>query len=336
MDFLIAKNISKSFNSHIALNSIDLMVSKGSIFALLGESGSGKSTLLRIMAGLLDADEGQVFLEEKEITGPKNHLVAGHDEIKLVSQNFDLFPNHSVAENILYPLRKYKDGYQDYRLKSMLKLCKLEDYAEQKPHTLSGGEQQRVALACALAPEPELILMDEPFSHLDAIFRTTLKKVLVEISHTTSTTLCLVTHESIDALSIADDIAILKNGEIIQKGNANAIYKQPKQEYIARLMGDINVLTKKTTLQLTEIAPEKLTNKKIIIRPENLKITNPDNSILHGKVKDLRLMGPYFKVELILSTEKELITVYSNKDNLKVGDVIGITTSTDKLILVDN
>ena len=335
MSFLKINNISKSFNGHIALNDINLSINKGNIYALLGESGSGKSTLMRIVAGLLDADQGEIFLAEKEITGPKNHLVAGYEEIKLVSQDFDLFPHHSVVENILYPLRKYKDSYQEYRLNSMLKLCKLESYVSKIPSALSGGEQQRVALACALASEPALILLDEAFSHIDAIFRQVLKNVLVEISNNTSTTLCLVTHESIDALSIADEIAILKRGKILQKDSPKVIYQHPTKKYVAQLMGEINTIKKRTALQLTEINPELLTNKTIIIRPEHLKIVALEDTPFHGKIKNIRLMGPYFRLELTIPSEKEFIIVFSSQDIFTKNEVVGLKCNSDKLILIE-
>lgn len=335
MRFLTVKGISKTFGSHQALSTIFLSIPKGQIFALLGESGSGKSTLMRIMAGLLDADEGNVYLEEKEIIGPKEHLVPGYEEIKLVSQNFDLFPNHSVKENILYPLRNYKEGYQEYRLKTMLELCKLEEYANQKPATLSGGEQQRVALACVLASEPALILLDEPFSHIDAIFRSTLKKVLIEVSTKTSTTLCLVTHESIDALSIADKVAILRKGKIVQEGSPTEIYNQPNQLYTAQLMGEINRIEEKTAMDLSSITFEQLEGKEILVRPEHIKLKKNKETLLSAKVKSRRMMGPYFKMELIVEGETDYLYAFSTNSSFNEGDIIGIKCKKDKLILID-
>ena len=169
MSYFSLRTLTKSYDSHVALQEFNLELAKGEFVSIIGESGSGKSTLLRIAAGLLTQTGGEVLLDGKKIENPEQKLVPGYDEIKLIHQDYQLFPNTSVEENITRPLLNYEENYRNQRVGHLLDRLGLTPYKDRLPRQLSGGQQQKVAIAQALAVEPEVLLLDEPFSHLDAI-----------------------------------------------------------------------------------------------------------------------------------------------------------------------
>ncbi len=329
MSFLRAENLHKTYGTQQALCGVSLQVSRGEIFALLGESGSGKSTLLHLLAGLLDADEGQVFLGEKPILGPAHHLVPGYEDLKLVSQSFDLLPHHSVEENVRYMLRKYSADYQNYRLKTVLQLCQLERYAAKRPTQLSGGEQQRVALACALASEPAVLLLDEPFSHLDFIFRQRLKDILFNIARQTNTILFLVTHESMDALSVADTLGVLQKGTLVQQGAPQTLYYQPANAYVAQLLGELSPISTKEAQQLIgDFIPTKLPTGELFVRPEVLHFAQALPPYPAGQIEKMRFMGAFCRSEIRLrETGNVLIVYHPTQYSYTVGQVVRLRCS---------
>lgn len=242
MAHLSIRNISKSYGSSVALHPFSLEMERGSILAIVGESGSGKSTLLRIVAGLLDQSTGEVALGHLQVLNPAKKLVAGYDEIKLIHQDYQLFPNSTVAENISRPLLNFEPDYRKQRVKKLLAQFGLEPYSERFPRQLSGGQQQKVAIAQALAVESEVLLLDEPFSHLDRIQKHKLIFELKELLHDTGTSVIFVTHELDDALRLTDSILILQKGKVVQKGNSRDLCEHPKTRYVARLFSPINLI----------------------------------------------------------------------------------------------
>ncbi len=333
--FFEIRQLAKRFGAKAVVNNLSMQLHKGEIFALLGASGSGKSTLLRMMAGLLDADSGTITLEGTPIKGPAEHLVPGYDEVKLVSQSFDLMPHHSVEENILHPLRQYKPAYQQQQLKKMLELCQLEQYTAQKPDRLSGGEQQRVAIACALAAEPSLLLLDEPFSHLDVIFRQNLKKVLQRIVHETATTLCFVTHESTDALSIAHRVGVLADGALVQVGEGNSLYLEPASSYVAQLLGEVNEVSAIIAERLGLRIPTQFSQKKILLRPEQIRLTPPTQGRLQGAIMEVRRVSAFFRFELQVEDAATPLVAYQLSDELAHHAVVSMACNPDAFIAVD-
>jgi iron(III) transport system ATP-binding protein len=218
---LAVEGVSKTYPGAGAavLHDVSLRLGAGELLALTGESGSGKTTLLRLVAGLEEPDGGTILLRNRRVEGPGSKLIAGHPDIRVVFQDFRLFPNVSVAENIRHALRQYDAAYRDRRLREMLVLAKLEGVKDRLPRMLSGGEQQRAALARALADEPALLLMDEPFSNLDTALRHDLRREIRDVLAGSGSGVILVTHEPADALSMADRVVLLRAGRVLQSGS---------------------------------------------------------------------------------------------------------------------
>jgi iron(III) transport system ATP-binding protein len=230
----------KAFGDLQVLRGLDLAVRAGSVTAVLGPSGCGKTTLLRVIAGFDVADGGRVSLGGKLVEGPGCHLPPEARRVGYVAQEGALFPHLSVAGNVAFGLRG-GDGRRK-RVAEMLELVGLSGLAKRRPHQLSGGEQQRVALARALAPEPEIVLLDEPFAALDATFRATLRADVQRVLRQSGTTALLVTHDQDEALSLADIVAIMREGRIAQADSPAALYGRPSDPEVARFVGMANLL----------------------------------------------------------------------------------------------
>lgn len=296
------RDLSKTYhgNKEKAVHDLSFQVNKGEIFALVGESGCGKSTTLKCIAGLEQPTDGEVYLDSERIIGPWEKLVAGHDDIKLVSQSYDLFPNLSVWENIKHPIRKYTKKYQEYRINTLIELCNLKGYEEKKPESLSGGEQQRVAIACAIADEPKLLVMDEPFSNLDIPIKSRLRREVKAIVKQTGTTVIFVSHDTSDALAIADRVGIMKDGYLMQVGTPKEIYETPSNNYIASFFPYTNILE---VADLEKIQGWQGVQQatSVCIRPEHIRINkNTVNSAMgiKSKVSEVEYAGSIDFIEV--------------------------------------
>ncbi|MDN3677879.1 ABC transporter ATP-binding protein [Flavobacterium paronense] len=263
---LKVKNISFSYQEKITINTISFELEKGNNLAVIGESGCGKSTLLKLIYGLYDLDEGQLFWNTKEVFGPKYNLIPGMDFMKYLAQDFDLMPFITVSENIGKYLSNIYPEQKKERIAELLEIVEMKEYANIKVKNLSGGQMQRVALARVLALEPEVLLLDEPFSHIDNFRKNSLRRKLFSYLNEKKITTIFATHDSSDVLSFADEVLVLKDGQLIERGNPKAIYDNPKTKYIASLFGDVNeiIINGKTEL----IYPNQL----IIVEKSKLKV----------------------------------------------------------------
>lgn len=278
---LSVNNISFSYLDNKTLNDISFSLEKGKILSIIGESGCGKSTLLKLIYGLYDLDEGSVFWNEKEILGPKFNLIPGMEYMKYLAQDFDLMPFITVAENVgKYLSNIYKDK-KNQRIAELLEIVEMTEYANVKAKFLSGGQMQRVALARVLALEPEVLLLDEPFSHIDNFRKNSLRRKLFGYLKEKQITTILATHDSTDVLSFADEVVIMKDGQIIELGKPNDIYNKPKNFYIASLFGDVNEI--------------QIDRKKKLLFPHQLEVV--ENSELSVVVKNNYYKGNYYLVE---------------------------------------
>ncbi|MFF8261332.1 ABC transporter ATP-binding protein [Streptomyces virginiae] len=282
------------------LDRLDLTVPGGALTAVLGPSGCGKTTLLRIIAGFLRADAGTVTLDGRALSGPGVHLPPERRRIGIVPQEGALFPHLSVARNIAFGLTGLDRAARRRRTEEMLELVGLAGYGDRMPHELSGGQQQRIALARALAPEPALVLLDEPFNALDASLRTGVRADVRAALRATGATALLVTHDQQEALSTADLVAVVRDGRVAQCDTPHEVYSRPADPWVAAFVGD-SVLVAGTAHQdmaatalgripLTD-PPGRLREGVVLLRPEQLRLTEPGAAEASGTVTDVRFYG---------------------------------------------
>ncbi len=295
----------KHYGATRAVDGADLEVEAGSICALLGPSGCGKTTTLRLIAGLEQPDAGEVAIGERVLCGPSGFVAPENRRIGMVFQDYALFPHLDVAGNVGYGLGRRPD--RD-RVAEVLELVGLGGEADRPVHELSGGQQQRVALARALAPTPELILLDEPFSNLDAGLRDRLRQEVREILSRAGVTALFVTHDQAEALSIAETVAVMRDGVIEQVGTPEEIYSRPGSRWVARFLGEIEVVPGdaadgRVTCELGSFSAEHGIDGAVdvLIRPESISIglSGPDSAAA-AEVVGRRYFGHDQLVELRL------------------------------------
>lgn len=304
---LTVRDISFSYNDTPNLNSISFSLTKGKNLALIGESGCGKSTLLKLIYGLFDLDEGQIFWNDIEVLGPKFHLIPGMPFMKYLAQDFDLMPFITVAENVGKYLSNFYPEEKKARIAELLEIVEMTEYANVKAKFLSGGQMQRVALARVLALEPEVLLLDEPFSHIDNFRKNSLRRKLFGYLKEKGITCIVATHDSTDVLAFADEVAIIKEGKIIESGIPKFIYDNPRDKYVASLFGDVNEV--------------EINGELKFVYPHQLKVTL--NSDLKVEIVNSYFRGSHFLMEAkygnrILFFEKDAI--------LENGEVVCLKT----------
>ena len=307
------KNIVKEFGGRKVVDDVSLTVMPGQVTCLLGPSGCGKSTTLRIIAGVEKQDSGSIHVDGKLVCDAGFNLPPEARSIGLMFQDFALFPHLTVGKNVAFGI---KGPAAAARVNALLKKVGMARYIDDYPHQLSGGEQQRVALARALAPKPQIMLMDEPFSGLDDRLRDDIRDETLEVLKSEGTAVLLVTHEPGEAMRMADEIALMRDGKIVQRGAPYNIYNAPKDVEAAAFFSDINVIKGTVEGALTHtpfgqfLAPgvPNGTEVDIVIRPQHIKIDfdrggrgpNPtavDGSAARGVVERARFMGASSLVE---------------------------------------
>ena len=233
--------LTKNFGSTTALSDVSLDVPEGSLTCFLGPSGCGKTTLLRVIAGLEEADAGQILLGDADLS----RTPARDRNFGVVFQSYSLFPNLTAAQNVAYGLecRRWSKPDTRRRVAEMLDLVHLDDQRDKLPAQMSGGQQQRIAIARALAPPPSLLLLDEPLSALDAKVREELRQEIRAIQQRLGITTIMVTHDQNEALEMADQIVVLNGGKVEQAGSARALYDRPRTRFVAEFIGSINTFT---------------------------------------------------------------------------------------------
>ena len=322
---LAIQRVCKQFDGQKVLECVDLSVHKGEFFFLLGPSGCGKTTLLRIIAGLLEADSGHIFLDSKEITS----LPAYKRDVNTVFQNYALFPHMTVFENIAFGLRMkhIPDTVIKNKIFDMLHLVKLEGYEQKKPATLSGGQAQRVALARALINEPAVLLLDEPLGALDVKLRKHMQSELKQLQKKIGTTFVCVTHDQEEALAMGDRIAVMNSGVIEQVGTPHDLYHKPYNQFVCDFLGACNFI--RIESKRVGIRPER-----IAISKENLDIT-PDFSSHKARIIESVFTG---NMQLFVAEKENGTLVQVAKQNtpdtthLRVGDAVYIGWSKNDII----
>ncbi|MCU9847098.1 ABC transporter ATP-binding protein [Defluviimonas sp. WL0024] len=315
---LEVQNLVRRFDGQTVVDDVSLTIPAGQVTCLLGPSGCGKSTTLRMIAGVDMQDRGRILVDGRLICDTVFRIPPERRSIGLMFQDFALFPHLSVAENIAFGLTR-GDAAQARRVDALLERVSLSGFGPKYPHELSGGEQQRVALARALAPNPRILLMDEPFSGLDERLRDGIRDDTLALLKEEGTAVLLVTHEPHEAMRMADEIALMRRGRVVQRGAPYNIYNAPVDREAAAFFSDINILRGEVQGALTETAFGEFlapgvpdgTEVEIVIRPQHLKIdfdragrgpnpTPSDGTAARAEVVRARFLGRESLVEFRL------------------------------------
>lgn len=322
--YIEVKDLNKSFGDFKASNNVSFGIEKGSLVALLGPSGSGKTTILRMLAGLEFPDSGDIYINNKRV----NHTAPGERGIGFVFQNYALFRHMTVFENIAFGLqvKKIAKGEIRSRVEELIELVGLKGLDKRYPHQLSGGQKQRVAFARAIAPNPSVLLLDEPFAAIDAKIRKELRTWLKEMIHKLGVTSIFVTHDQEEAIDVADEIIVTNQGCVEQKGTPVEIYKNPKTPFVAHFIGESGIVERAGVFKgFTDIPQEA----KSIIRPEFIEIGRLKEFINplatdKGVIKQIGFHGSSW--EIVVDIKGNLLTGYRSleKEPLKVGEEISV------------
>ena len=292
------RNISKKYGTLTAVSDISLHLREQEFISILGPSGCGKSTLLRLIAGLEVPSAGQVFLQDKEISGKKISLPPERRRFGMIFQDFALFPHLSVEGNIAFGVNGSASEKQQ-RVKELLKLVSLTHLAKKMPHQISGGEQQRIAVARALAPRPRLILMDEPFSNLDYQLRQQLRRDIRKILKHEGVATILVTHDQVEAITFSDRVLLMHDGKLVQSGTPEEIYQQPQTLWASSFVGEANHISVEwqapelsSPLGLLDV-PDKIgkDTRVLMVRPEDFILESCADAETNGVVKTVDFSG---------------------------------------------
>ena len=305
------RNVTKKFGSFIAVDDLSLSIYEREFFALLGPSGCGKTTLMRMVAGFSEPTEGEVWLAGKNIT----HMPPYQRPVNMMFQSYALFPHMNIEQNIAFGLKQDKMAKSEIadRVGEMLALTKMQDFAKRKPDQLSGGQKQRAALARSLAKQPKVLLLDEPLGALDRKLREETQFELMDLQERLGITFMIVTHDQEEAMTVADRIAVMELGKLIQIATPRDIYERPGNRYVADFVGDINFtkgVVGSSTKSLTrietgeglviechcEVILEKGKNVWFAARPEKLNLSrekpaDTDANAIEGEVWDIAYLG---------------------------------------------
>jgi ABC-type Fe3+/spermidine/putrescine transport system ATPase subunit len=288
---LQVENVSFAYDTKTVINPLNFKLQKGQNLSVIGESGCGKSTLLKLIYGLYDLDNGNISWNDNPVLGPKFHLIPGHQAMKYLAQDFDLMPYITVEENVGKFLSNTNPTQKAARVSELLDMVEMNDFAKTKAKYLSGGQQQRVALARVLALEPEVLLLDEPFSNIDSFRKGALRRNLFAYLKHKNITCIIATHDSIDALSFSDETIVMKNGAIVQLDESKKVYLQPKNKYVASLFGEVN------ELKVSVLKSDFEEDKTILLYANELFLA--ENSNFEVKVKQSYFKGNTYLIKAV-------------------------------------
>jgi ABC-type Fe3+/spermidine/putrescine transport system ATPase subunit len=317
MTLLTVSGLSKKEGNGISVNNISFQQEEFRKLAIAGETGAGKSTLLKLLAGLLQPDGGTVYLGEERVKGPAEKLVAGHPQIAYLSQQFEL-PGFLRVEQVL----QYANSLAPAQAQELYALCRIGHLLQRKTDQLSGGEKQRIALARLLSASPRLLLLDEPFSNLDLAHKRLLKAVLHDISQSLRISCSMVSHDPLDSLSWADEILVLKGGELQQTGSPRQIYQRPVNEYVAGLFGHYTLVPANKTGAFQGLPGIESNGKKLLVRPESVIPVAESPAALQGTVRSIYYYGSHYELDIALPSTSLLMRTAAA--HYQVGDRIWV------------
>lgn len=355
MTAITLEGIRKAFGSTVAVDSVSLRIADGHLFFLLGPSGCGKTTLLRMLAGFVEPNRGTIKFDDQDVT----HLPPEKRQTGMVFQNYALWPHMSVFENVAFGLkvRKVSGSERDDRVEAALKAVRMADYGKRTPNQLSGGQQQRVALARALVIEPKVLLLDEPLSNLDARLRAEMRHEIRRLCNETGITTVYVTHDQMEALSMADQIAVMRAGQIMQVGAPREVYQRPDNRFVADFLGDTNFISAEVVgaeagelvlrapmgdvraRGLHESTPRS-GNLTCSIRPEAWRLDDATNNgamnAWLGTIADTVYQGEASRHEIELAGDVSIHMLELNPRARKPGEAVRVSVdASDVVVLAD-
>ena len=337
MNILTLESITKGYTSHsVAVENVHLKVQEGELLALTGESGCGKTTILRLIAGLEQPEQGTIKIEGQLVSSDSKVVPPQQRAVGLVFQDYALFPHMTVSQNIAFGLRKWRKSDSEKRIRQLLQLVNLEGLEHRFPHQLSGGQQQRVAIARALAPRPKILLLDEPFSNLDTVLKDQVRWELSDILRRSGTTVILVTHDIDDALSMANRIAVLRNGKLLQVDTPTKLYHQPVNQYTASFFGKVNMVPVSSSegMEISKLPGFNKGNQDIsgcwCLRPEHLQPVPKDQPGIEVEIAAIDFLGGFNQLRVKFGA-LELWCNHRPTENLQVGDKIRMSINFQQL-----
>ena len=305
------RDMTKLYKTGDGVKDISISVEEGELVTLLGPSGCGKTTILRTVGGFLECDKGDIRINDQSII----HLPPEKRPTAMVFQSYNLWPHMTVFDNLEFglKLRKIPKHEREERIKKMLALIKMPGMETKYPGQMSGGQQQRIAIARSLLLQPEVLLLDEPFSALDAKIRQQMREELRKIQTDLNITVLFVTHDQEEAMALSDRVIVMNKGSIEQVGTPNQIYNRPVSRYVADFIGEMNFL------QMPE-------HRVLAVRPENVQVTPGKGGEMQGYVRTVMMLGHY--IEMTIDTDYGIVKSFISDEQaqqFKRGDAVGMT-----------
>ncbi|MCC2612307.1 ABC transporter ATP-binding protein [Neorhizobium sp. Rsf11] len=336
MTSLLLKGIEKHFGSVNVIRGVDLRIDDGEFVVFVGPSGCGKSTLLRLISGLEHISDGELMIGDRLV----NEVQPSERGVAMVFQSYALYPHLTVRDNMGFGLkvRKVPAGERQRRINEAAATLKLDALLDRYPRELSGGQRQRVAIGRAIVGNPDVFLFDEPLSNLDAELRVHMRSEIAALHKRLSTTMIYVTHDQIEAMTLADKIVVLRDGRIEQVGSPRELYERPANMFVAQFIGSpkMNVLPAANAQLLTPAAIVPASAESVGVRPEHLKVSEARDGILRGKVSLCEYTGAITLLHVTLPDGQLCLVTSDDHMAPPLGSEIGLTAQAEKLHFFDH
>ncbi|EMA39694.1 ABC transporter ATP-binding protein [Halobiforma nitratireducens] len=336
-------DVAKQYGAEQVISELSLSVRDGEILTLLGPSGCGKTTTLRLIAGLEKPNTGHITLRDDSVAGNGRFIPPEERGVGVVFQEFALFPHLTARENIAFGLQDWSDEEQDARVEELLELVGLSEHGDNYPDELSGGQQQRIALARSLAPEPEMLLLDEPFSNLDVDLRVEMREEVRRIIKETGVTAVSVTHDQEEALSISDRVAVMNEGRIEQIDTPERVFQQPKSRFVAGFLGHASFLSGEVRGDHVQTAIGRVLRDDVnglahqydgsridlLVRPDDVTAFPADDRETNGRIVYRRYLGPTVLYRVELDSGETIECMHNHSDRIQLDERVAVRVTAD-------